>query len=103
MNTLLYFYSPHGIIKTRTFFAILLLSFFFFSSDNSKAQGPGSLFVYAGPDITEKYGNGKGCVDITATFLETFEAINYVNEWQGQDKNGNELPTGTYFYVIDFM
>ena len=32
-----------------------------------------------------------------------FEALNYVNEWQGQDKNVNELPTGTYFYVIDRM
>jgi gliding motility-associated-like protein len=32
-----------------------------------------------------------------------FEAINYTNEWQGQDKNGNELPPGTYFYVIDLM
>ena len=30
-----------------------------------------------------------------------FEAVNYIKEWEGQDKNGNELPTGTYFYVID--
>ncbi|MEM7084784.1 MAG: gliding motility-associated C-terminal domain-containing protein [Bacteroidota bacterium] len=30
-----------------------------------------------------------------------FEAVNYINEWEGQDKSGNELPTGTYFYVID--
>ena len=74
MNTLLSFHSPHGINKTRTFFSILLLSFFLFSSNNSKAQGPGSLFVDAGPDIIEECGNGKSCVDITATFLETFEA-----------------------------
>ena len=79
MNTLLSFHGPHGINKTRTFFSILLLSFFFFSSYNSKAQGPGSLFVDAGPDITEECGSGKGCVDITATFLETFEtaSLNY--------------------------
>lgn len=32
-----------------------------------------------------------------------FEQSNYVNEWAGQDKNGNELPTGTYFYVMDFL
>ena len=31
-----------------------------------------------------------------------FEKGNYVNEWMGQDKNGNDLPTGTYYYVIDF-
>jgi len=31
-----------------------------------------------------------------------FNKGNYVNEWNGQDKNGNDLPTGTYYYVIDF-
>lgn len=35
--------------------------------------------------------------------IEVFTAVNYVNEWFGQDENGNELPTGTYFYVIDLM
>ena len=31
-----------------------------------------------------------------------FNKNNYINEWNGQDKNGNNLPTGTYYYVIDF-
>jgi gliding motility-associated-like protein len=26
---------------------------------------------------------------------------NYTNEWHGQGSNGDELPTGTYYYVID--
>ena len=30
-----------------------------------------------------------------------FEQNNYVNQWVGQDMNGNELPTGTYFYIIN--
>lgn len=30
-----------------------------------------------------------------------FEKNNYVNEWFGQTNDGNDLPTGTYFYVID--
>ncbi|MCB0464482.1 MAG: gliding motility-associated C-terminal domain-containing protein [Aequorivita sp.] len=30
-----------------------------------------------------------------------FERNNYINEWYGQTNNGNALPTGTYFYVID--
>ncbi len=33
--------------------------------------------------------------------LLVFERTNYTNEWIGQSKDGNELPTGTYFYVID--
>ncbi|WP_298512086.1 gliding motility-associated C-terminal domain-containing protein [uncultured Kordia sp.] len=32
--------------------------------------------------------------------VEVFQARNYKNEWSGQDKNGNIVPTGTYFYVI---
>ena len=31
-----------------------------------------------------------------------FNKNNYINEWKGQDKNKRELPTGTYYYVIDF-
>ena len=30
-----------------------------------------------------------------------YSQANYVNQWSGQDKSGNELPTGTYYYVID--
>ncbi|PZD76671.1 gliding motility-associated C-terminal domain-containing protein [Mesonia sp. K7] len=30
-----------------------------------------------------------------------FERANYTNEWIGQDMNGNNLPTGTYFYVLE--
>ena len=30
-----------------------------------------------------------------------FEQQNYINEWNGQSDNGDELPTATYFYVID--
>ena len=30
-----------------------------------------------------------------------YEQANYVNQWNGQDNSGNELPTGTYYYVIN--
>ncbi|KAA3625098.1 MAG: gliding motility-associated C-terminal domain-containing protein [Flavobacterium sp.] len=33
--------------------------------------------------------------------LVVYQRSNYVNEWVGQSDDGNELPTGTYFYVID--
>ena len=32
-----------------------------------------------------------------------FEKGNYVNQWKGQSNDGNDLPTGTYFYVIDLV
>lgn len=31
-----------------------------------------------------------------------FDKLNYLNEWRGQDYNGNLLPTATYFYYIEF-
>jgi gliding motility-associated-like protein len=32
--------------------------------------------------------------------LEVYGKANYTTEWHGQASNGDELPTGTYFYVI---
>ncbi|MNK15916.1 hypothetical protein D3C87_340710 [compost metagenome] len=32
---------------------------------------------------------------------EVYTQSNYVKEWGGQDKNGNELPDGTYYYAIE--
>jgi gliding motility-associated-like protein len=32
---------------------------------------------------------------------EVYSKNDYKNEWFGQQNNGNELPTGTYFYVIE--
>lgn len=31
---------------------------------------------------------------------EVYARSHYTNEWYGQQDNGNDLPTGTYFYVI---
>ncbi len=33
---------------------------------------------------------------------KVFEKINYVKEWCGTDNEGNLLPTGTYYYVLNF-
>ncbi len=33
--------------------------------------------------------------------LEVYSKGNYTTEWHGQTNNGDELPTGTYFYVIE--
>ena len=32
---------------------------------------------------------------------EVYSKTNYVKEWHGQDMNGSDLPTGTYFYMIE--
>lgn len=51
---------------------VVLLSMLF--TTKLVAQGPGSLFVDAGPDVSIDCSSG-GCTDLTATFLETFETI----------------------------
>ena len=33
--------------------------------------------------------------------MKVYSQSNYVNEWGGKSDNGDELPDGTYFYVID--
>lgn len=33
---------------------------------------------------------------------KVYNKSNYVDEWYGQANNGNDLPTGTYYYVIEF-
>lgn len=33
---------------------------------------------------------------------KVYSKSNYENEWRGQSDSGNELPDGTYYYVIDF-
>ncbi|MDC8000980.1 gliding motility-associated C-terminal domain-containing protein [Aequorivita todarodis] len=32
---------------------------------------------------------------------QVYEQNNYINQWKGQTNDGEALPTGTYFYVID--
>lgn len=51
---------------------LLLVSVALCMSVLVQAQGPGSLFVDAGPDQVIDCGSS-GCVDVTATFLETFD------------------------------
>jgi gliding motility-associated-like protein len=33
---------------------------------------------------------------------KVYSKSNYVNQWYGQSDSGNDLPTGTYYYVIEF-
>ena len=73
MNTPLTFRGPRGSNNTQSFFVFILLCISLLFSYTADAQGPGSLFVDAGPDINEDCGTGNGCVELTATFLETFE------------------------------
>ncbi len=74
MNKLPSFHGSRGDAKTGVFFSFLTVLFFILFSSNSYAQGPGSLFVDAGPDVAIDCGAG-GCTDLTADFLETFETI----------------------------
>jgi len=42
------------------------------SLGNIWGQGPGSLFVDAGPDVVIDCSSGNGCANLTANFLQTF-------------------------------
>jgi flagellar hook assembly protein FlgD len=33
--------------------------------------------------------------------MKVYSKSNYTNEWGGKSDNGDELPDGTYYYVID--
>ena len=71
---LLYLQSYPHFLKHNFVQSSLTLLFFFTISISSFAQGPGSLFVNAGPDVTINCGQNP-CTDLTATFLETFETL----------------------------
>lgn len=67
-------------LKTTTAFKTIITSkltilVFLFLNSNMTAQGPGSLFVDAGPDIFVDCDDIGTPVTLTANFLETFETI----------------------------
>jgi flagellar hook assembly protein FlgD len=33
--------------------------------------------------------------------MEVYSKTDYTNQWKGEDKNGDELPDGTYYYVFN--
>ncbi|WP_299249045.1 choice-of-anchor L domain-containing protein [uncultured Lacinutrix sp.] len=35
--------------------------------------------------------------------VKVYEKTNYTNEWYGQSLDGDELPVGTYYYVMDYQ
>src|SRR5690606_38490506 len=72
-NLPLYLQSCHSFFK-ENFKRSLTIQVVFLGlfSLTAYAQGPGSLFVNAGPDVTIPCGQNP-CTDITASFLETFE------------------------------
>ena len=50
--------------------------------------------------LNDKYGIEKLSIYNRHGVL-VFEQNNYVNEWYGQTNDGDELPTGTYYYIIE--
>jgi gliding motility-associated-like protein len=72
MNTTLPLcWSFTSFIKKGLSTGVFLMLFINF---NALGQGPGSLYVDAGPDITVDCSTGTGCATITADFLQTFES-----------------------------
>ncbi|HEX8563255.1 MAG TPA: gliding motility-associated C-terminal domain-containing protein [Flavobacterium sp.] len=57
------------------------------------ADGDNDTFDLSGFDVEEiKIFNRYGMV--------VYDKANYVDEWDGRDYRGNELPSATYFYVV---
>jgi gliding motility-associated-like protein len=64
-------------------------------SVNSTPDGLNDSFDLAGYNVTHlKIFNRYG--------LEVYDKANYSDEWHGQSNKGEELPDGTYYYVINF-
>lgn len=51
-------------------------------------------------DFDISFLNAENIVIFNRYGTEIFNRDNYKNEWDGKSKNGKELPTGTYFYII---
>ncbi|WP_320814681.1 gliding motility-associated C-terminal domain-containing protein [Flavobacterium sp.] len=91
---------------------------YYFTPNNSSCSQVGELVVVVETCVIPKgvSPNGDGLNDNwdLSTFdvkkvqifnrygKEVYSKSNYTNEWVGKSNNGNELPDGTYYYVIEF-
>ena len=114
-NSTLEFVIPQGTMGTQTYTVLVT---------NGECTGEDSIDITLYPItnciISEGISpNGDGYNDfLDLTFLNDrtgirkvqifnrlgtliYEQNNYTNQWKGQTNDGDELPTGTYFYVID--
>lgn len=64
-----------------------------------KGISPGDGSLNENFDLTDL--NVKNLTIFNRYGQEVYSLGNYTNEWSGQDKSGNELPTGTYFYMFE--
>jgi flagellar hook assembly protein FlgD len=39
---------------------------------------------------------------MSRTGAVVYDVENYKNDWAGKGQNGQDLPDGTYYYVLDF-
>lgn len=106
-----------GTMNTETYSVII-------SSDGCEASNEIDIRLYPVGNCVISQGltpNGDGFNDnLDLTFLndrtgilklqvfnrygtKVFEKDNYTDQWYGQTNDGNDLPTGTYYYVIDLV
>lgn len=69
---------------------------------------PVNLFTPNGDDANERFyvGNIDSYSDCTLKVynrwgLEVYSSNSYQNDWTGKDMNGDQLPDGTYYYIIE--
>ena len=58
-------------------------------NDAWKIQGLGSKYPSAKVDVYDRWGQ------------MVYRSVGYPEPWDGKNRRGRDLPTGTYYYVID--
>ncbi|HLP63230.1 fibronectin type III domain-containing protein [Flavobacterium sp.] len=86
--------NPSGACSTESFYQAVDVLCIIPKGISPNGDGDNDTFNLTGFNVTQlNIYNRYGTI--------VYSKGNYVNEWDGKSDNGNELPDGTYYYVIE--
>jgi len=86
--------NPDGDCSTESFYQAVDVLCIIPKGISPNGDGDNDTFNLTGFNVTQlNIYNRYGTI--------VYSKANYVNEWEGKSDNGNELPDGTYYYVIE--
>lgn len=86
--------NPDGDCSTESFYQAVDVLCIIPKGISPNGDGDNDTFNLTGFNVTQlNIYNRYGTI--------VYSKANYVNEWEGKADNGNELPDGTYYYVIE--